>query len=187
MTGDLRFLWLLRHAKAEPERAGGSDHARVLTPRGRHDAADLAASLEVGPPALGLGAEVALPSIVLTSTADRTRQTARLVAAGLPPGVPIEECRDLYGAETDGVLARVREVDDSCRSVLVVGHNPTISAVLWRALDPDRVPAAGSEVPGESLPTCGLAVLAFSAGGWDGLRWGSATLLGSFGPPYALA
>ena len=115
----------------------------------------------------------------------RTIQTAELVLADLADHedqVPLDAFRSLYEAGPDTVLTYLREVDEHARSVLVVGHNPTMFHLTWDLLadgspDRDRLEAAG-------FPTCALAVVDLGADGWEDVAGGHGTLLGLFAPPY---
>lgn len=80
------ILWLLRHAKAVADPpAGGTDHDRPLTPRGRRDAEALGRHLSDP----GFGPE-GRPELVLCSTATRTVQTAAGVLSALDRPPPVE-------------------------------------------------------------------------------------------------
>ncbi len=70
----MRELVLFRHAKTEPNNAGG-DRARELTAGGREAAIRMAERLK---------AEGVAPDLVLVSTAVRTRQTWDLAKAIFP-------------------------------------------------------------------------------------------------------
>lgn len=168
-----RALWLLRHAKAAEAAPGGTDHARPLAPRGHRDAAALGARLT----ALDLPG-VALPGVVLCSTATRTTETAAGVAG--PLGVTVDRRRRLYYASPDDVLDEVRTTDDTVRSVMVVGHNPTTHALALGLLDeedPDRLRL-------DRYPTCALAVFRLAAARWSEVAEHQAELAGFFTPPY---
>lgn len=123
MTNDTdrtRRLVLLRHAKAEH---GGrqADELRPLALAGRRQ------SVRVG---AALMERDLIPELVLCSAAVRARQTWELVRGGLGDVEPELLVTDvLYEAGVAEVLAQVREVDDRVRTVLVVGHEPTMSSV----------------------------------------------------------
>ena len=68
--------------------------------------------------------------VALVSTALRTRETFKLLAAELPAPDPTLVA-DLYQAGPRQVLAVLRELDDAARTVLVVGHEPTISGLAY--------------------------------------------------------
>ncbi|EYR63037.1 phosphohistidine phosphatase [Actinotalea ferrariae CF5-4] len=118
--GAARRLVLLRHAKAETP-ASLSDEMRPLALRGRRQCADVAAYLRTA----GL-----VPDAVLVSSALRTRQTWELVCSALGDDVPaqVEVTDRLYLAGVRELLELVRQVDAGVGTLLVVGHEPTVSA-----------------------------------------------------------
>lgn len=121
-------LTLLRHAKAEPLQSGGQDFDRPLTSRGIEQAAEAAAQLaHLRHP----------PTLLLSSTARRTRQTAEAVrkALQLPAQRLVLDDR-LYLARVRTLREVLRELG-SGEHVLLVGHNPGLSE-LARQLDESR-------------------------------------------------
>ena len=149
-----RRLVLLRHAQAEPS-GGGSDEVRALSGRGRRQCASVAARLV----ASGL-----LPELVLVSAAVRTRQTWEAVGAGLGdvPDAEVVVSDEMYQARVTDVVNLVAEVDDRVRTILVVGHEPAMSAVaafLAGAGDPAHLAQVHT-----GLSTGSFAVL--DAGAW---------------------
>jgi phosphohistidine phosphatase len=144
-----RTLVLLRHAKAETP-GEMLDFDRTLTTRGETDA-DAAGAW--------LADERIHPDLVLCSPATRTRQTWQGVSIALAqaqPGGGAPEVRyeqSLYSGGRTEVFDLLREVPDTVRTVLVVGHNPTVSEVSI-LLVPDEE-WDGQEV---ALRTAGLAV-----------------------------
>jgi phosphohistidine phosphatase len=180
-----RTLWLLRHAKAVTDPPpGGSDRDRVLAPRGRRDAAALGRLLaghgeRLGPALKG----VPLPAVALVSPAARTAQTADLVLAHMaePPEVRMEE--ELYGADPEEVIARLRTLPDDARAAVVVGHNPTAQA-LAQGLLSRRDKKGLSLAVRFGFPTCALGVYRFGADGWKEVADGSARLVALMAPPY---
>ena len=153
-----RTLILVRHAEAEKV-VGKPDHDRELAPRGRKDAYAVGEwiSRELQP-----GVHL---DMVLCSTSERTRQTLHEVCAG---GATFRETRfdeRIYDGSAAGLIEVLREVPDTVRTVLVIGHAPGIP-VLATVLAQD---GAGSTDAAERLshgfPTSGLAVLGFE-GSW---------------------
>jgi phosphohistidine phosphatase len=112
-----RRLVLLRHAKAEP--AGELDDLlRPLALVGRRQAGAVGASLrDAG----------VVPELVLCSSAVRTRQTWDLAHAVLGGESRLEVSDALYDAGVRSLLGMVRAVPADVRTVLVVGHEPTVS------------------------------------------------------------
>jgi phosphohistidine phosphatase len=179
-----RRLWILRHAKAANKTPSvRADHGRHLASRGRRDADALAE--RIWEDRLGLAPED-LPEVVLCSSAARTTETAERVLAhfAVPPTIEVTDA--LYHADPDDVIEQVRLVDDTVRSVMVVGHNPTFHELAL------IMPAAG-DVPGRravqsrGFPTCAVAIFELEAGSWRETREGSGRLLGLFTPPFSVA
>src|SRR4051812_20138054 len=114
-----RTLLVVRHAKSD-QGAPGADHDRPLNARGRRDAAALGRHL----------AEGDRVGLVLCSSAVRARETWQLAAERLAPAPTVEVRDDLYLASPAAVLVAVREVGDDVRTLVVVGHEPTQSALV---------------------------------------------------------
>ena len=113
-----RRLVLVRHAKAEPG-GEGADHDRVLTQRGRRDAA-----------AAGRWLAAVVPSVdeVWCSSAVRAVQTWEAIAPSVSAPDPSVQ-RELYLATASDLVGRLEDVPAG-RTVLVVGHNPTAEQLL---------------------------------------------------------
>jgi phosphohistidine phosphatase len=161
-----RTLVILRHAKAERP-AGVADIDRPLTGRGHADAAAAGA---------WLAARGYAPDLVLCSPAKRTRQTWHGVALALTTGHG-PEVRYEAGLYEDGVreaLELLKGIPDEIGTVLLIGHNPTVSllsALFDRATDRDS----------DGLRTSGIAVHA-REGDWSDWRAGSAPVVASATP-----
>ncbi|PRY27110.1 SixA phosphatase family protein [Pseudosporangium ferrugineum] len=161
-----RTLVLLRHGKAEtPDER--PDFDRRLTDRGRADAAVAGA---------WLAAQNLRPDVVLCSPAARTRETwdaaAAALAAAAPEG-PVPQVRyedGLYAGGRTELVDLLRALPDAVSTVLVVGHNPTVSDVSV-LLRPDDTGAFT-----EGLKTSGIAVHRME-GSWSTTEPGSMPLL----------
>ncbi|MEP7763246.1 histidine phosphatase family protein [Sanguibacter sp. 25GB23B1] len=132
-----RRLVLLRHAKAEP---GGrvSDELRPLALPGRKQA------LRVGTALAGLGL---VPERVLCSDAVRTRQTWDLLRPGLGDVSPdVTVTGEIYSAGVEDIVRLVRESEEPVRTLLVVGHEPVMSAVAARLAGPGSDSAGLAQV-----------------------------------------
>jgi len=162
-------LVLLRHAKAEP--AGGvPDHGRPLALVGRRQATAVGAALA----AAGLA-----PTHVLCSSALRTRQTwdiarAALTAAGAAPAA-VTVSDELYDASTGDLVTVVQGVPDDAATVLVVGHEPTVSHAAATLAGPgsDEQVLARVRV---GVPTAAWSVLELD-GPWTGTAPGALRLV----------
>jgi phosphohistidine phosphatase len=156
-------LLLLRHAKSSWADPGLRDHDRPLNDRGRNAAQSMGEHLR---------ARGWLPDVVLCSSARRTCETAALLA--LPSSVELAVEDDLYLADPDTVLHRIRAVDDRAATVLVIGHNPTMHEVaLDLVADGDK---HALRRLGEKYPTGALAVFDVD-GVWPALAPATAHLV----------
>jgi len=169
-----RRLLLLRHAKAE-RGPGLEDHERPLARRGRRDAERM-------------GAERARrrspPERILCSSSRRTRETLEEILPQLPEGITVVIDRDLYLADPEAMLARIADVDDGVRTLLVVGHNPGIAELAELLAEGGN--ARELARLREKLPTCGLAEIRSRASRWRDLSAGGG-ILGAFLTPRDLA
>ena len=159
-----RRLLLLRHAKSSWDEPHLADHDRPLSGRGRRATSSLRGHLSK--------VDV-LPELVLCSSAVRTKETLDGIRRALPPGTKVEIERDLYAANVDDLLTRLRRVSENTASVMVIGHNPgleDLALLLVGAGD-----AAAASAMEAKFPTAALAHLSV-AGPWRELGPGMATL-----------
>ena len=153
----MRTLVLMRHAKSDyPDGVG--DHQRPLASRGIREAALAGDWLRENLPAI---------DTVLCSSALRTRQT--LDRTGI--SAPVSYSDALYGA-SPGTM--VGEINDRIDSLLVVGHEPTVSEVALGLAGQGSDPGALGAIA-LKFPTSGIAVLQVP-GPWAGLELGGAEL-----------
>ena len=157
-----RTLLLMRHAKSDYP-AGVVDRDRPLAPRGIREA--------------GLAGEWLRSSVppidaVLCSTAVRTRETLR--RTGLDGPVTFDE--RLYDAVPRTVIDVINGVDDGVATLLVIGHEPTMSNVaIGLAGAPGSSQAAAERIL-TKFPTSAIAVLR-TDGPWRDLTMGAAVLV----------
>ena len=166
-------LFLLRHAKSSWDDPGLEDHERPLAPRGRRAVEILGQHLRDN----GIR-----PVQVLCSTSRRTRETLEGVAPGGETSIEAE----LYQADAEQVVQRLRRVSDDVESVMVIGHNPTLQIIALRLSE------AGTNGEGshraqisQKFPTGALATLSFECQ-WSELEPGCARLV-DYVKPKAIA
>ena len=107
-------LLLLRHAKSSWDDAKLADRDRPLSKRGRRAATAMRKAM------IDLGLT---PDLVLVSPSRRTQETL----AALEPwdDTPlVEQVETLYLASAQQLLAVLRDVNETVRSVMLIGHNP---------------------------------------------------------------
>jgi phosphohistidine phosphatase len=155
-------LVLLRHAKsAYPD--GVADHDRPLAPRGIREA---------GLAGDWLRANVSTIDHVLCSTATRARQT--LARSGID--APVSYVERLYGADPTTVIEEINAVADDIATLLVVGHEPAVSAVAIGLAGADGTKSTAAEAISAKFPTSGIAVLHIGSR-WQDLKPGGAALV----------
>jgi phosphohistidine phosphatase len=169
----MRRLLLLRHAKTEPF-TGSGDHERALTERGRADAARLG---------LYIAREKIVPDAAIHSGALRTKQTLAIVLNKLQPGVKVTAEPRLYGAADAAFLNVVRSARDKARTLLLVGHNPTMAEMACRLAGTGE--RTGMSKMAAKFPTSALAVLDFDVDHWREVDEGLGRLI-DFATPASL-
>ncbi len=138
-------LTLLRHAKSSWDNPVQLDFDRVLNKRGKQNAEEVGQFLKSSSFAVDL---------TLCSTAQRTRETLELVRLNFNPGKVVYE-EKIYAASLNALLVLVMEVQNA-KSVLLIGHNPAITA-LAEFLSDEKI---------ENIPTSGLVKMEFHAENW---------------------
>lgn len=156
------MLVLLRHAKsAYPDEV--ADHDRPLAPRGEREAALAGEWLRAQLPAV---------DAVLCSTATRARQTLARTAVD----APVRYVERLYGASPGTVIDEINGIDDEIGTLLIVGHEPTMSAVAIILSGAEGTSAAAVDAVAAKFPTSGIAALQVG-GSWKDLTPGGAALI----------
>jgi phosphohistidine phosphatase len=148
----MKILLILRHAKSSWKHAELPDYDRPLNKRGKRDA------LRIGE----LLRQVDLiPDLILSSSAQRARQTTQAVVDSSGFDGEVRWMERLYAAPAESYLEALRGVDDSLERVMVVGHNPGLE---------DLLEVLTGEA--ETLPTAGLAQVALPIQSWGQLDEG---------------
>lgn len=152
-----RTLVVMRHAKAEQD--GATDFERRLAERGERDARAAGA---------WLAAQGIAPDLALVSAAVRTHQTWEAVAQGAGWDAEVATYDEsLYAAGPESALDVVREVEESVRALVVVGHNPTMAYLAQLLDDGDGDERASAELVA-GYPTSATTVFAVE-GDWSDL------------------
>jgi phosphohistidine phosphatase len=158
-------LSLFRHAKSSWISPSLPDQDRPLNARGTADAPIMGRAIAKH----GID-----PSLVLCSSARRTRDTLVLVLPELrvEPRVLYEDV--LYHASASEMLRILRGVSAETKSVMLVGHNPEIHALAL-----DLIGNGPQDLKMrllEKLPTTGFVLITFPFSSWDQLTVNSGEL-----------
>ena len=154
----MKKLYLVRHAKSSWKHEGLADMDRPLKGRGIRDANSTSEWLA------GQGEK---PDLVIASPATRAMHTALIFSKNL--GYHFDEIKihpEIYGASTSTLKKLIRNVKDMHDSVMLFGHNPTITDFVNKCID-HRI---------DNVPTTGVACLKFEVDSWKDID-GSAELL----------
>lgn len=146
----MKTLIIMRHAKSSWDNARLRDHDRPLQKRGERDA-----------PIMGqlLADRGLVPDMILSSSAERALVTAKAVAASAGYDGPIEVAKDFYMAGPETFVDRLRQIPNSIKSVMIVGHNPGLEDLL-------------AELVGlwQRMPTAAVAEVSLAIDDWTQLN-----------------
>src|ERR1044072_9796764 len=116
-------LLLLRHAKSSWDDPSLSDYDRPLNNRGKQNASTMGNFLKK---------ENLIPDLIISSPAKRANKTADIIAKKSGYDKTILESKVLYAATIDDYRDVIQNIKNEYKSVLLVGHNPTIEDVVER-------------------------------------------------------
>ncbi len=142
----MKTLLLMRHGKSSWKDESLEDHERPLKKRGRKDSKRIAKAI--------LAKEL-LPDLILSSSAQRAKETVDIVAETLDYKGRIVLSDELYMGEPQAFIDILGNLTEDYHTVLIVAHNPGLEAYL-QIID--------GEI--ESLPTAGLGYLVLVLDNW---------------------
>jgi phosphohistidine phosphatase len=118
----MKQLIILRHGKAEQDTMAKDDYDRMLTDRGRMNAATMGEFILK---------RSGRPDLILASSARRAHETALLAAQAIAyPEEEIQTDQNLYFAPARWILNNVSKLSDQVNSCLYVGHNPGVTDLI---------------------------------------------------------
>ena len=159
-SANLKTLLLLRHAKSSWEKLNINDHDRSLNKRGKKDSPKMGKVIKE----LDI-----VPDVIISSSAKRAMDTAKLIAENCKYKKNIEMNPLLYASTLVNYIDVINMVSDYHQKVLVVGHNPIIEELVNKFIN--RM---------EIIPTCTLVQLSLNVKSWkllDGLSYKDVNLI----------
>jgi phosphohistidine phosphatase len=147
----MKTLYLVRHAKSSWETAGLADDQRPLLPRGIKKTKLIVDYLVK---------RKTLVDLIISSHAVRAIGTAEILAKGL--NYPIDQVRierRIYEGLYDRILEVIYAIGDEMDSIMIVGHNPTITSIANLFLHPGI----------GDMPTSTVVCLSFETGKWENI------------------
>jgi phosphohistidine phosphatase len=164
----MKTVYLLRHAKSSWKDDSTEDFDRPLNKRGR------AAATAMGG---YLARRSITPAQVLCSSAKRARETMERLQAALGPAVPVRFEKGLYMADAPVLLRRLKRLNDSIASAMLVGHNPGLERLaLLLAADSEDPSTDARRTLETKFPTGSLAVIEADVDRWADLAPGCGRL-----------
>jgi len=151
-----KVLFLLRHGEAAMSSASRRDFERPLTETGKKQLERLSKTLKAN----GLSFD-----LILCSNAKRTEETAKIIQEQLPTN-QTKFLPELYESGPSTILNLINHVSDEVDQLLLIGHNPGISAVTAFLSGQDFI----------SLKPGMLAKLEIFQDRWDGVGKNTALL-----------
>jgi len=115
----------MRHGKSDWASASISDFDRPLNSRGIHDVKRMGNYIIKNN---------LVPDLLISSPAFRAISTTRLVSENFLKAnkkfQEIQTCKDFYSMGFNEYVERIRQVDDSIETVMIVGHNPKLEDLV---------------------------------------------------------
>jgi len=143
-------LFILRHAQTHDSQYYNSDKERELKPAGIKEATMLGKYLNESNHTVDL---------IISSDATRAHSTATLLASEIKyPIHQIQYSEKIYSGSLSDLLIMIGQTSDSMKTILLVGHYPTIVELNNYLADTQKT----------SMQPCELTVLAFTSG-WSEL------------------
>ena len=150
----MKNLFLLRHCEAYHYEENKSDHEKQLNDNGRKCARLLKNWFEKN--------DIVL-DYILTSSANRTLTTANIIFSDYEN--KIYQKKELYLCDYKDILKELKILDNNFNSVIIVGHEPSISESLKFLISYCRPDLA--YVTKSFYPTGGLSVINFNITNWN--------------------
>jgi phosphohistidine phosphatase len=144
-----KLLHVVRHAKSSWEYDGTADIDRTLKEKGIRSAYNIARKLKL---------TQLIPEKILSSPANRALHTAVIFARVFEyPLSKIEINSHLYESSVDQILDLIRNMDDTCNSVMIFGHNPDFTDLVNHFIKASL----------DNIPTAGVVTLKFNTIRWQ--------------------
>jgi phosphohistidine phosphatase len=145
----MKTIYIVRHAKSSWDDIMLSDHERPLNKTGIRKTARIVEYLKKK--------EIS-PDLFISSSAVRAKSTAFQIAKGL--GYPVEKVQieeELYHTDENGIFSMLFGLPDDIDSVMLFGHNPTLTYFVNNFIRPEI----------DNLPTTGVVSVGFSTDKWE--------------------
>ena len=152
----MRSIIIFRHGKSDWDAIYDRDHNRPLSKRG------LKASKKMGQ---YLNKIEQIPEIVISSSAIRTKNTAKLAMEyGNWSSKFVIETK-IYGGTSETLLSIIHSTEDKYKSICLVGHQPTCSSFISLCT-----------YHSQRFTTASMAKINFKTNNWSEINFGGGIL-----------
>ena len=145
----VKTVYIVRHAKSSWDNFELSDHDRPLMTVGIKKTEKIINYLN---------SNNIDPEVIISSTAIRAFETAKLIAEGI--GYKTDNIitrKSIYHAGVDEIYSELFSLDNSINSVMIVGHNPTLTDFVNDFVKPEI----------DNLPTSSVFSVELKADKWE--------------------
>jgi phosphohistidine phosphatase len=122
----MKKLYIVRHAQKEDEQVALDDYDIQLSSKGIEDAKNMAKNFASKNPSIDL---------IISSPAKRTKETSEIFAEALEYKKSIMPNDILYRAFVNELIETISYTFDTINSMLLVGHNPSLTALAITLVD----------------------------------------------------
>lgn len=130
-----KHLFFMRHGKAGWNDNTEDDHSRPLSRIGVREVINTSKKIR----------EIFSPDLIISATAYRTIKTAEIAGANLGYKNEILFVKNLYNGEESKILQAVKSIPQKHSNVLIIAHNPALSAVVSRIYSiTQEIPTGGA-------------------------------------------
>ena len=147
----MKTLLLMKHAESSWVNNLQDDWYRPLSENGIMHAFDFGELLTI---------QNLVPDLILASSAVRTHQTAKIVSNRFDRPCKLLSLDNLYLAEMEVYFQEIQRVPDTVRTLLVVGHCPSLNRILQ--VITERI---------EAIPISGAAHVMVGINSWKDFKY----------------
>jgi len=147
----MKTLYIVRHAKSSWDHPGLPDYERPLLESGKSRTKKIIDYLID---------HHATPGLIMSSHANRAKETASMIAAGLKYPIDKIMIADvIYHGNDDDIFNLILGLSNETETVMIVGHNPTFTSLANQFLIE----------PIDWLPTSGVVCVEFKTDKWENI------------------
>ena len=152
----MKTLFLVRHGKSSWSHSELPDEKRPLVVKGENNIKYVAEKLLSKSPDTNKGKPFSI-DLIITSHALRALESAKIIAAVLKyPDENIKVDKTIYTSNPESLYDPLFELDNKLNTVMLVGHNPTITYFANKLLNANL----------DHLPTSALLCISLPIDNW---------------------